>query len=222
LHRIGLEPQRTPPFVGRRYRFRRDRRAARAIGPALMSREPWVAEPDPQYPAGDLARIFQETPGLHKWLHYIPVYEAAFGGLRNEPIRLLEIGVDRGGSLAAWSRYFGAQATIVGIDVNPFCVNFDDPAHNRHVRIGGQQDPALLDRVVHEFGPFDVIIDDGSHRPSHMNASFRGLFDRGLADGGVYIAEDLQTNYWLGFRDAPASFIDLATGLVDEMHAHYR
>lgn len=222
FHRIGLEPQRTAPFVSRRYRYRRDRRVARAIGPALMAREAWLAEPDPKYPSGDLAEIFQETPGLHKWLHYIPVYEATLAGLRNRPIRMLEIGVDRGGSLEAWSRYLGPQATIVGIDINPWCANFDDPAHNRHVRIGGQQDPALLEQVIREFGPFDVIIDDGSHRPAHINASFRGLFDRGLADGGAYIAEDLQTNYWLGFRDAPVSFIDLAKGLVDEMHAHYQ
>lgn len=221
LQVVGLEAQKAPPFVTRRYRYRPDRGIARTLGPELMSTEAWQAEADPPYPEGDLAEIFQATPGLHKWLQYIPVYEQALGPLRDQPLRFMEIGVDRGGSLDAWSRYLGPQATVVGIDINPWCKQFDDPANNRHVRVGGQQDQAFLHAVVDELGPFDVILDDGSHRPSHMNASFRHLFDRGLVDGGMYIVEDLQTNYWLGFRDAPTSFVDLAKGLVDTMHAHY-
>jgi hypothetical protein len=222
LHRVGLEAQKAPPYVGRRYRYRRDRDVAKALGPSLMAPEAWPAVPDPPYPDGDLARIFRETPGLHKWLHYIPAYEAALGGLRDRPLRMLEIGVDRGGSLDAWSRYFGPAATIVGIDINPWCAQFDDPARHRYVRIGGQQDPVFLGAVVDELGPFDVILDDGSHRPAHMNASFRHLFDAGLAPNGLYLAEDLQTNYWFGFRDAKVSFVDLAAGVVDEMHAQYQ
>jgi hypothetical protein len=222
LHRVGLEAQKAPPFVGRRYRYRRDRHVAKALGSELMAPETWPAVPDPPYPEGDLANIFLGTPGLHKWLHYIPAYESALSGLRGRPLRFLEIGVDRGGSLDAWSRYFGPQATIVGIDINPWCAQFDAPANGRHVRIGGQEDPVFLRSVVDEFGPFDVILDDGSHRPSHMNASFRHLFDAGLAPNGLYLVEDLQTNYWLGFRDAKVSFVDLAAGLVDEMHAQYQ
>jgi len=221
LLRVGLAPQKAPPFIGRRYRYRRPRRVEKAVGSELMATETWQAEPAPSLPDGDLATIFQSTLGLHKWLHYIPVYESALGELRHTPLRFLEIGVDRGGSLAAWSRYFGPDATIVGIDINPWCARFDDAANRRHVRIGGQQNPAFLDSVVREFGPFDVILDDGSHRPAHMNASFRHLFDRGLAPGGLYMAEDLHTNFWHAFRDAPVSFVDLAKGLVDEIHAPY-
>jgi hypothetical protein len=221
LHRVGLEAQKTPPFVGRRYRYRANDGVAKALGPKLMVPETWRATPEPDYPTGDLAKIFLETPGLHKWLHYIPAYESALAGLRDQPLRFLEIGVDRGGSLDAWSRYFGPEATIVGIDINPWCARFDDPPNNRYVRIGGQQDPEFLRSVIHELGPFDVILDDGSHRPSHMNASFRHLFDAGLAPNGLYLVEDLQTNYWLAFRDTKVSFVDLAKGLVDEMHAQY-
>jgi hypothetical protein len=35
------------------------------------------------------------------------------------------------------------------------------------------------------------------------------------------LVEDLQSNFWRPFRDAPPSFVDLSKGLVDEMHAHY-
>ena len=221
LRRVGLEAQKAPPFVGRRYRYRPDRRVLHALGPTLTAPEPWSAAAEPDYPEGDLAEIFLATPGLHKWLHYIPVYESVLSCWRNRPLRFLEIGVDRGGSLDTWSRYLGPEATIVGIDINPWCARFDDPTHGRHVRIGGQQDPGFLRSVVAEFGPFDVILDDGSHRPSHMNASFAHLFDGALVPEGTYMVEDLQTNYWLGFRDAKVSFVDLAAGLVDAMHAQY-
>lgn len=221
LLRVGLEAQRTPPYVGRRRRFRPDRHVEEALGPKLTAIEPWEAADEPEYPDGDLTEIFLATPGLHKWLHCIPVYESVLSPWRNRPFRFLEIGVDRGGSLDAWSRYLGPEATIVGIDINPWCAQFDDPTHGRNVRIGGQQDPAFLRSVVAEFGPFDVILDDGSHRPSHINASFEHLFDEALVPEGTYVVEDLQTNYWQGFRDTNLSFIDLAAGLVDAMHAQY-
>ena len=52
LLRIGLEAQKTPPFVGRRYRYRPDRRVMRALGSTLTTPEPWSAEAEPPPPAG--------------------------------------------------------------------------------------------------------------------------------------------------------------------------
>ena len=42
----------------------------------------------------------------------------------------------------------------------------------------------------HIGGKFDIIIDDGSHASHHQQVSFATLF-RHLADGGLYIIEDL-------------------------------
>jgi len=134
---------------------------------------------------------------------------------------MLEIGVARGGSLAAWSQYLGEQATVVGIDIDPACAAFDAPDVRRHVRIGRQEDIDFLQSIVKEFGPFDVVLDDGSHQSSHLNASFRYLFEHGLVPGGRYIAEDLHANYWTAWRDDPLSFVDLTKGMIDLMHAHY-
>ena len=41
----------------------------------------------------------------------------------------------------------------------------------------------------------DVIIDDGSHAPQHQLVSFVQLFPT-LADGGLYMIEDVETSYW--------------------------
>jgi hypothetical protein len=177
---------------------------------------------EPAPPDGELAQIFLSTPDLQKWMHYLPIYERTLAGLRNQPLRFLEIGVDRGGSLQAWRRYLGPQATLVGIDINPDCSHYDDPTGDMHVRIGSQEDPRFLRSVVDEFGFFDVILDDGSHFTSHLIDSFRFLFPHGLAAGGIYVVEDLQTNYWRHYRNSAKSFIDLAKGLVDVAHSHYQ
>ena len=44
-------------------------------------------------------------------------------------------------------------------------------------------------------GPFDVIIDDGSHLSFHQLFTFHHLFDA-LKDGGIYVIEDVHTSFW--------------------------
>lgn len=190
----------------------------KALGPDLSAETTWPAT-DVSV-TGDLAAVFHDTDNVHKWEHYLPVYESAID--RSHPVRMLEIGVFHGGSLQMWRRYLHPDSVIVGIDIDPECKQFDDPARQVHVRIGGQQDVPFLQSVIDEFGPFDVILDDGSHQSSHMVNSFRHLFPNALADGGIYIVEDIHCNYWKGWRDSPTSFVDFTKSLIDAMHAHYQ
>lgn len=220
--RVGLMPQPNFPFLGRRYRFQPDSRIQALLAPELAALERWEASDQATIPEGELAALFFSSIGLIKWPHYLPVYERALHPFRQRPVRLLEIGVDRGGSLKAWNQYLGPGSIVVGIDIGPDCARYEDASAGRYVRIGAQQDVAFLRGVTEEFGPFDVIIDDGSHRASHLIASFQYLFPHALAGGGVYLAEDLQASYWPAYRDVPESFIDFAKGLVDLMHAHYQ
>jgi hypothetical protein len=52
--------------------------------------------------------------------------------------------------------------------------------------------------LIKKFKRFDIIIDDGSHVSKHIIKTFNFLFDY-LVDGGLYIAEDLQTSYFPRF-----------------------
>jgi hypothetical protein len=222
----NLAPVRKPPFLRRCHPYQADAGVLGRLGRELTRPTAWTIEDQPsQDPAAtdrsELQDIFLSTDKVHKWAHYFPIYERVFAELRSRPIRFLEIGVARGGSLAAWRRYFHPTTTIVGIDVDPGCRQFDSPATNVHVRIGGQQDPAFLRDLAAEFGPFDAVLDDGSHIPSYTIDSFRFLFASGLADGGVYLVEDVHSNYWKEYRDESMSFVDFACKLVDVMHAHY-
>ena len=123
--------------------------------------------------------------------NYTPYYEAHFERIRNLPLKLLEIGIDKGYSLKMWSEYF-PRALIYGLDIKPL-------QHLNSVRItalqGSQADPDFLNTLNSSFGPFDIIVDDGSHFNAHMRVSFDSLFPL-LKSGGTYVVEDLYCCYW--------------------------
>lgn len=214
-------PTRRPPFLLRRYPYRGRKRMLEVLGPQLSAEVRWSASDEPRA-EGEMASIFAATENIHKFQHYLPVYEAALSAFRSRPIRMLEIGVARGGSLQMWQRYLHPESVIVGIDIDPQTRRLDDPSRRIHVRVGHQEDISFLQSVVSDFGPFDVVLDDGSHLTSHMVDTFRYLFPNGLASGGVYLVEDIHANYWYPFRDNPMSFVDFTKWLIDAMHAHYQ
>jgi hypothetical protein len=179
--------------------------------------------PPPEVTSGSLYKLWTAIPQGLKWTQYFPVYEAIFGPIRSSPLRILEIGIWQGASLKLWKQYFeNPETIIVGVDILPECQRFDDPTKRVHIRIGSQADPEFLKSVIREFGPFDLIIDDGSHHSSHIIESFNHLFAAGLRDTGIYFVEDLHANYWHPWRDSKMSFLDVCKEMLEHMHAHYR
>ena len=141
--------------------------------------------------------------GTDKWgpHFYTPVYHTLFAHLRDKPVRLLEIGIGGytlravgGASLAMWAEYF-PHGRIVGIDIVEKKL---DLGPRVKIRCGSQDDAAFLASVSEEDGPFDIVIDDGSHVPAHVVASFLALFPR-LSDGALYVIEDTQTAFFPQF-----------------------
>jgi tetratricopeptide (TPR) repeat protein len=153
---------------------------------------------------------------------YTPNYYTLFKHLKNKPIRLLEIGVggyqdaDRGGeSLEVWRDFF-PKGQIVGIDIQ---TKEMDLGERVSIHKGSQVDAQFLADLVRAHGPFDIIIDDGSHRNEHVVESFALLYPT-LAKGGIYVVEDVQTSFFPRFGGsldlkAPNSvgyFADLVAG----------
>jgi hypothetical protein len=132
--------------------------------------------------------------------HYLEHYEEYFRPFVGKPIKLLELGVYKGGSLLLWRDYFEA-GLIVGLDLN--AVNVKDDTGRIRIYQGEQQDTALLDRIAQENAPdgFDIIIDDCSHIGELTRISFWHLFDNHLRPGGLYVIEDWSTGYWDDFFD---------------------
>lgn len=169
---------------------------------------------------------------------YLRYYDTWFAPWVGRSVRLVEIGVHRGGSLALWCDYFPG-ADVVGIDlVRPERV---DP--RARLFIGSQSDPAFLTTTLGEaFGgaPADIVIDDASHLAFETKVTLDTLFDEWLAPGGLYVIEDWGTGFLPGWpdgrrlqstglptadRSAPwsshsAGTVGLMKQLVDELDVH--
>lgn len=170
-----------------------------------------------------LAALFgTDKQGVHCYCRH---YQQHLGHLRRKSFNLLEIGVGghesphQGcGSLRMWKAFF-PHAQINGIDI------FDKSAlEEPRIRIfrGSQADPEFLRKLVDDIGPLEVIIDDGSHVNEHVLTSFHILFPL-LADGGVYVIEDLATSYWPEFggserSDAMYTSMNFLKSLIDGLN----
>ena len=141
---------------------------------------------------------------------YGHTYGKYFWRFKYRPTKLLEIGIggvagDIGGqSLVAWRAFF-PFGTIVACDIVPKYFLSTRKTRIYQTDQSSSEDLALLrDRE----GPFDIIIDDGSHLSAHQIFTFHEMF-HSLKDGGIYIIEDVQTSFWS---------IDLAGTVWDGAH----
>jgi O-antigen biosynthesis protein len=172
-----------------------------------------------------LSSIFIEHAGnlSDKWEHYLAIYDAEMARFRNagRPIRLLEIGVQNGGSLQAFARYLPEGSSILGIDVDPACAELS-LGPNIRVAIVDAGDPAVLDAALGN-ERFDLILDDGSHQSDQIITAFHVCFDR-LEPGGLYIIEDLHAGYWSafggGFRRQNAA-VESFKAMVDALNVDH-
>jgi hypothetical protein len=167
-----------------------------------------------------LEEYFEANEGrlIHKWMHYFEIYHRHFEPFRGRPVTVLEFGVYHGGSLQMWKHYFGPQARIVGVDINPACKELVEDGIE--IVIGDQENRAFLAALRGRLGPVEIVIDDGGHTMAQQIATFEEMF-KAVRAGGVYLVEDLHTSYWEeyggGYRVA-GSFIEYAKDLVDQLH----
>lgn len=138
---------------------------------------------------------------IHKWVHYFEIYERYLEKYKDTPVNVLEIGVQGGGSLQMWKKYFGPTSKILGIDIDSTSKYEEEQIT---VEIGSQSDIEFLKKIVLEYGPFDVIIDDGSHIQSDVLESFFFLYPT-LERGGTYIIEDTHTAYFKSYQGGLSS-----------------
>ena len=158
-----------------------------------------------------------------RWSAYLTLYEHVFSSWRNRPLRLLEIGVQNGGSLEIWRRYFPNAKLLVGCDVDLRCaeLGFVDP--QIRVVVGDACTDETERRLAACSPEWDIIIDDGSHQSRHIINAFSRYFPR-LSLGGIYVAEDLHCSYWQEFQGGIAdplssmSFFKRLADLVNYEH----
>ena len=137
---------------------------------------------------------------------YGEVYDILFKPIQSTAQNVLEVGIDKGGSILLWKNYF-SNANIYGIDCNQEgCIHgeilqFLKDAErvvlltsiNAYDSLAIQMIDALSDHNFNQPQPkFDVVIDDGPHTV-HSQIKFIELYLPLLSENGILIIEDIQS-----------------------------
>lgn len=141
-----------------------------------------------------IQKLFRKYGSDKSRTGYDVAYEFFCAHLLGKPgIRLLEIGVLHGASARVWREWFGPDANISVIDIVPENAKMAEGVAD-NVFVGDQSNPEFLQSVVEQTGGrWDIVIDDGSHKPSHQWTSFQVLWPHVVEDG-LYIVEDTGAN----------------------------
>jgi hypothetical protein len=180
------------------------------FGRGGFSQNPLSSEDE--HPAGPIeayAKAHTTGLGIHKWDHYLPVYDRHFAKFRGTEVHILEIGVFSGGSLEMWRDYFGPKAHIYGVDVREACLSYE--TDRTRIFIGDQSDAAFWAKFRAEVPNLDIVVDDGGHRAPEQIATIEGLLPH-MRPGGVFVCEDVHFEY--------NPFLDYVYGLSRELHAY--
>jgi len=138
--------------------------------------------------------------------HYEHYYEEWLKPFRDVPnFTMMEIGVQRGASLGLWAEYFTYPSKIWGMAYDTegniqkarskLATEYSKHKGIVDLFLGDQGNITNLQETARTKGPFDIILDDGSHLPEHMVLGLFYLWGS-IKPGGLYIVEDLETNYW--------------------------
>ncbi len=127
-----------------------------------------------------------------KWINYLDIYDIHFNRFIGIKPKVLEIGIQNGGSLQIFNRYL-QNADIYGVDIDPniFNLNLENNINIYNFDITDEQAITKNFQKIE----FDIIIDDGSHVSSDIIKTFKLLFSK-LRPGGIFLIEDLHASYW--------------------------
>lgn len=168
-----------------------------------------------------LKDLFDASPKItDKWSRYFDVYQRYLEKYEGKNITFVEVGVQNGGSLEMWSKFFGPESKLYGIDISESCLNlkYDNP--NIKIIIGDQENPEFWDKTLPAIGPIDVFIDDGGHTMGQQIVTLEKVWTQ-IKRNGVFICEDTHTSYfniWGGGYKKHNSFLEYTKDFVDILH----
>jgi hypothetical protein len=150
--------------------------------------KPAATPKEPENPLREFFHSRKQGRGIWKWDHYFEIYHRHFAPFRNTPVNIVEIGVLGGGSLDMWRQYFGLQASIFGVDIDPACTAYETDGVK--IFIGNQKDRNFWHNFRAAVPKIDIVIDDGCHMSLHQITTLEELLPA-ITPGGVYLCEDI-------------------------------
>jgi len=166
--------------------------------------------------AKDIYSCFMNSPhSCIKHSTYFKSYEHFFSKYQNREVTFIEIGVLNGGSLFMWREYFGPQARIIGIDLNPDAKKWEKDGFE--IYIGSQADEKFWSDVVTKVGGIDIVLDDGGHTYEQQIITTENLLDA-INDDGIIVVEDTHTSYMNGYGPKKYSFMNYVSHIIDRIN----
>ena len=150
--------------------------------------------------------------------NYFEIYEELFSKYVGKKIIFVEVGILSGGSLFMWRDYFGENARIIGVELNPVAKKWEK--HGFEIFIGDQSDPFFWEKFYKKVGKIDVLLDDGGHKNIQQITSFMESYNN-INQNGIIVVEDTHTSYMKkkGFKNpSNYSFINFCNLIIENLH----
>jgi len=164
-------------------------------------------------------KAFIESPHpSSKHSTYFSAYDDIFTKYIGKEIIFVEVGVLGGGSLFMWKNFFGKQARIIGIDLNPESKKWEKDGFE--IFIGDQSDPDFWVDFYKQVGEIDILLDDGGHTYVQQIVTSEFALDN-IKNGGVLVVEDIHTSYMEKFGDKSIKFINYISKMVDRINTRF-
>lgn len=168
----------------------------------------------------DIYKCYKNSKYLSiKYSSYFQTYQELLEKYRGKPIVFVEVGVLNGGSLFMWRSFFGQEARIIGIDLNPIAKKWEKDGFE--IYIGNQADPKFWEGFFTTAGDVDIVLDDGGHTNEQQIITTHNCIPH-INDGGMLIVEDTHTSYFKEFGNpSKYSFINYAKLLIDSVNSRF-
>ena len=173
----------------------------------------------------DLLTLFNQSEYYAlKYKNYFPIYEKLFSRFKGKKITFVEIGVLSGGSLFMWRKYFGDQARIIGIELNPVAKRFEKDGFEIH--IGNQSDENLWKDFFQKVGEVDIVLDDGGHTNFQQIVTSCSCLPF-IKNDGLLVVEDVFHSYGVSYgkkgfyNPSKYSFINFCKKTIDDINYRF-
>jgi GT2 family glycosyltransferase len=161
--------------------------------------------------------LHTDKESVHSYCSHF--YENEFARYRDKPVQLLESGINEGGSLQLWAKWF-TQASIMGIDLQLRGNCAEDCGRYPNIRIGLGDAYDITN--IGNYPPIDILIDDGPHDVNSQLWALENLLPR-IKPGGLFVIEDVMdsANLTILFDRVPEQFKPFAE-MLDLRHVKGR
>jgi hypothetical protein len=123
------------------------------------------------------------------------------------------------GSLFMWREFFGPDARIIGIDLNPDVLMWKD--YGFEIFIGSHSDKKFWDLFLEQVLEIDFVLDDGGHTFFQQITTVESLISV-IKPGELIVIEDIHTSYMIEFAPKLGlTFMDYAFSKVHGINYRY-